>query len=93
MAERACEESEAWFDGELLCQQLPEHERQNPAMSIIIDFDRSIDSQQEWRRLTSAVSPLEVQGRCSPRRELVADIQMKALGTIKPERLRADTFR
>jgi hypothetical protein len=44
MAERACEESEAWFDGELLCQQLPEHERQNPAMSIIIDFDRCIDA-------------------------------------------------
>ena len=77
----------------MLREDLPEHVRQHAARGEVRDLDRSIDSQQEWRRLAPAVSPLEVQDRGAARRELLADIQMKELGTIEPERLRADRFR
>src|SRR5438132_14349965 len=36
--------SEIPFGGELLRQQLSQHERQNPPVPVIIDFDRCIDA-------------------------------------------------
>jgi hypothetical protein len=66
----AAAKTAAEISGELFRQQLPQHERQNPAVPVIIDLDWRIDSHLHWEIARLPVRRFEFD------RELLAWLQV-----------------
>ena len=49
------------FGGSLLCQQLPQHKRQDAAVAVVIDLDWSIDSKLHRQRAFLTVRSFDLQ--------------------------------
>jgi hypothetical protein len=69
--------------------QLPQHERQNPSMLVVIDFDRRVDADDQRDVFRRSVRAMNDQRRFLARAEIASDSgDVERLGAVESQRQR-----